>query len=39
MGLVTLGVGFWLAYLWLYFCLARWRAPNWLIIPPKTRES
>jgi UDP-N-acetylmuramyl pentapeptide phosphotransferase/UDP-N-acetylglucosamine-1-phosphate transferase len=30
---------FWVAYLWLYFRLAHWRAPNWLIFGPKTRES
>jgi UDP-N-acetylmuramyl pentapeptide phosphotransferase/UDP-N-acetylglucosamine-1-phosphate transferase len=37
--LVTLGVAFWVAYLWLYFRLALWRAPAWMIISPKTRES
>ena len=33
--LVVLGIAFWVAYLWLYFRLARWRAPAWLIISPK----
>jgi len=37
--LVTLGVVFWVAYLWLYFRLARLRAPAWMIISPKARES
>ena len=37
--LVALGVVFWVAYLWLYFRLALWRAPAWMIISPKTRES
>lgn len=37
--LVTLGVVFWVAYLWLYFRLARLRAPAWMIISPKTRGS
>ena len=30
--LVTLAVCFWIAYLWLYFRLARWRAPGWMIV-------
>jgi len=30
--LVTLGVAFWVAYLWLYFRLARWHAPAWMIL-------
>jgi hypothetical protein len=29
--LITLAVCFWIGYLWLYFRLARWRAPEWLI--------
>jgi UDP-N-acetylmuramyl pentapeptide phosphotransferase/UDP-N-acetylglucosamine-1-phosphate transferase len=33
--LVTLGVVFWIAYLWLYLRLIRWRAPAWLVIAPK----
>jgi UDP-GlcNAc:undecaprenyl-phosphate GlcNAc-1-phosphate transferase len=37
--LVALGLAYWAAYLWLYFRLARWRAPEWMIISPKTRES
>lgn len=39
--LIALGVAFWVAYLWLYFRLARWRAPAWLITSPKRviRES
>ncbi len=37
--LVALAVCFWVGYLWLYFRLARWRAPAWLIISPRTRES
>ena len=40
--LVVLGIAFWVAYLWLYFRLARWRAFTWLIISPKKhviRES
>jgi UDP-GlcNAc:undecaprenyl-phosphate/decaprenyl-phosphate GlcNAc-1-phosphate transferase len=30
--LLTLAVCFWIGYLWLYFRLARWRAPAWLIV-------
>jgi UDP-N-acetylmuramyl pentapeptide phosphotransferase/UDP-N-acetylglucosamine-1-phosphate transferase len=30
--LVGLAVCFWAGYLWLYFRLARWRAPSWMII-------
>lgn len=38
--LVALSVAFWIAYLWLYLRLVRWRAPAWLIISPKKiRES
>lgn len=37
--LVALGAAFWVAYLWLYFRLARWRAPAWMIISPKTVRS
>jgi len=37
--LVALGLAYWAAYLWLYFRLAHWRAPGWMIISPKTRES
>lgn len=33
--LVTLGIAYWIAYLWLYFRLARWRAPTWLVLSPK----
>jgi UDP-N-acetylmuramyl pentapeptide phosphotransferase/UDP-N-acetylglucosamine-1-phosphate transferase len=33
--LITLGVVFWIAYLWLYLRLIRWRAPSWLVIAPK----
>jgi UDP-N-acetylmuramyl pentapeptide phosphotransferase/UDP-N-acetylglucosamine-1-phosphate transferase len=33
--LVTLGVVFWIAYLWLYLRLIRWHAPAWLVIAPK----
>jgi UDP-GlcNAc:undecaprenyl-phosphate/decaprenyl-phosphate GlcNAc-1-phosphate transferase len=29
--LVTLAVCFWIAYLWLYLRLVRWRAPAWMI--------
>jgi len=38
-GLVALGLAYWAAYLWLYFRLARWRAPGWMIYSPKARES
>jgi hypothetical protein len=37
--LVALGLAYWAAYLWLYFRLARWRAPAWMIVSPKIRES
>jgi hypothetical protein len=37
--LVALGLAYEEAHLWLYFRLARWRAPGWMIISPKTRES
>jgi UDP-GlcNAc:undecaprenyl-phosphate GlcNAc-1-phosphate transferase len=37
--LVTLACVFWVAYLWLYFRLARLRAPAWMIFSAKTRES
>ena len=37
--LITLGLCFWGGYPWLYFRLARWRAPAWMIISPKARES
>jgi UDP-GlcNAc:undecaprenyl-phosphate/decaprenyl-phosphate GlcNAc-1-phosphate transferase len=30
--LVGLAVCFWVGYLWLYFRLARWRAPAWMIV-------
>jgi UDP-N-acetylmuramyl pentapeptide phosphotransferase/UDP-N-acetylglucosamine-1-phosphate transferase len=30
--LVTLAVCFWITYLWLYFRLAHWRAPIWMIV-------
>src|SRR5688572_31270160 len=30
--LVALAVCFWVGYLWLYFRLARWRAPVWMIL-------
>lgn len=30
--LVTLAVCSWIGYLWLYFRLARWRAPSWMIV-------
>jgi UDP-GlcNAc:undecaprenyl-phosphate/decaprenyl-phosphate GlcNAc-1-phosphate transferase len=33
--LVVLAACYWAGYLWLYFRLARWRAPTWLIISPK----
>jgi UDP-N-acetylmuramyl pentapeptide phosphotransferase/UDP-N-acetylglucosamine-1-phosphate transferase len=36
--LVTLGVVFWIAYLWLYLRLIRWRAPAWLVIAPKRTD-
>jgi UDP-N-acetylmuramyl pentapeptide phosphotransferase/UDP-N-acetylglucosamine-1-phosphate transferase len=36
--LVALAGCFWLGYLWLYFRLARWRAPSWLVISPKQSE-
>jgi UDP-N-acetylmuramyl pentapeptide phosphotransferase/UDP-N-acetylglucosamine-1-phosphate transferase len=40
--LLTLAVCFWIGYLWLYFRLARWRAPAWLIVkrqpPAVSRE-
>lgn len=37
--LVTLGVAYWAAYLWLYFRLARWRAPAWLIVAPRSARN
>jgi UDP-N-acetylmuramyl pentapeptide phosphotransferase/UDP-N-acetylglucosamine-1-phosphate transferase len=37
--LVTLAAAFWVAYVWLYFRFMRWRAPAWMIISPRTRES
>lgn len=37
--LVALAVCYWVGYLWLYFRLASWRAPTWLIISPRTREG
>ena len=40
--LLGLAVLFWIGYLWLYFRLARWRAPLWLIArqqpPPVSRQ-
>lgn len=33
--LIVLAACFWAGYLWLYFRLARWKAPSWLIITPK----
>ncbi len=35
--LVTLGIVFWIAYLWLYLRLIRWRAPSWMISAPSFR--
>jgi UDP-N-acetylmuramyl pentapeptide phosphotransferase/UDP-N-acetylglucosamine-1-phosphate transferase len=35
--LVTLAVCFWICYLWLYFRLARWRAPGWMIASNRAR--
>jgi UDP-N-acetylmuramyl pentapeptide phosphotransferase/UDP-N-acetylglucosamine-1-phosphate transferase len=29
--LVALGIAFWVAYVWLYLRLARWRVPAWLL--------
>jgi len=36
--LVILGLCFWAGYLWLYFRLARWRAPVWMIYPPRRAQ-
>jgi len=36
---MVLGLLFWVAYLWLYLRVMRWRAPGRMIISPKTRES
>lgn len=35
--LVALGLVYWATYLRLYYRLARWKAPTWLIIAPKVR--
>jgi UDP-N-acetylmuramyl pentapeptide phosphotransferase/UDP-N-acetylglucosamine-1-phosphate transferase len=37
--LVALAALFWLGYLWLYFRLARWRAPAWLITRRDARRQ
>jgi UDP-GlcNAc:undecaprenyl-phosphate/decaprenyl-phosphate GlcNAc-1-phosphate transferase len=37
--LVTLAACFWIGYLWLYFRLARWRAPEWLIARKAARRQ
>lgn len=39
--LMVLGLLFWVAYLWLYLRVMRWRAPAWMITSPKrvNRES
>jgi len=36
--LVILAVAFWIAYLWLYLRLVRWRAPAWLISAPRRTD-
>ncbi|HLE81586.1 MAG TPA: glycosyl transferase family 4, partial [Dehalococcoidia bacterium] len=37
--LLILAFVFSVTYVWLYFRLVRWRAPAWMIISPKTRQS
>ena len=36
--LVALGIAVWIAYIWLYSRLARWRAPAWLVTAPRRTE-
>ncbi|MGH8662114.1 MAG: MraY family glycosyltransferase [Burkholderiales bacterium] len=36
--LVALGAVFWIAYLWLYLRLIRWRAPAWMVSAPRRTE-
>lgn len=37
--LIALSILFLIAYVWLYSRLMQWRAPSWMIISPKIRES
>ena len=36
--LVALGIAFWVAYVWLYLRLARWRVPAWLVSAPRRAD-
>ena len=36
--LVALGIAFWIAYVWLYLRLARWRVPAWLVSAPRRTD-